>query len=86
MTRAISLSKPVQEADVSQEDLLKRSTILIIDDERANVRILERMVERAGYVNVFGTTDTETAIEAYRELWLDVLLLGLHTPRLGAWS
>ncbi len=70
-------------ADVRQEDLLKRSTILILDDEPANVRMLERMLKRAGYVNVIGMTEPRAAVELYRSTRPDLLLLDLHMPDLN---
>lgn len=70
------------QANVRHEDLLKRSAILIVDDELANVRVLERMLQRAGYTNIFGTTDPRAAVELYRQLQPDLLLLDLHMPGL----
>lgn len=65
-----------------QDDLLRKSKILIVDDEPAIVRFLERMLERAGYVNVFGMTDPLAAVEFYRELRPDLVLLDIHMPSL----
>lgn len=74
-----SVTKP----DVRRNDLLKSSKILIVDDEPSNVSILERMLKRAGYINISGTTDGRAAVELYREARPDLLLLDLHMPDLG---
>ena len=36
---------------------LKTARILIVDDESANVRLLERLLPREGYTNLKSTTD-----------------------------
>ena len=37
---------------------LKDARILIVDDEVANVRLLERLLVRAGYTTLRSTTDS----------------------------
>ena len=66
--------------------ILEEAKILIIDDERANVRFLEIVLEQAGYHNVFSTTDPCQAVFLYSELKPDLLLLDLHMPRLDGFA
>ncbi len=40
------------------ETIVKQGKILIIDDEAANVRFLEMILQRAGYTDVHSTTDS----------------------------
>ena len=48
--------------------------ILIVDDEPANVRLLERVLQSAGYNNVVSTSDSR-AVEALIEAQMPALLL-----------
>jgi CheY-like chemotaxis protein len=68
------------------DSILKEAKILIIDDERANVRFLEIVLQQAGYHNVFSTLDPGQALSLCAELQPDLLLLDLHMPRLGGFE
>ena len=65
-----------------EERALKTSRILILDDEPANVRLLERLLERAGYAHFRSTTDSRQALPLYAELQPDLILLDMHLPDL----
>ena len=54
--------------------------ILIVDDEPANVRLLERLLEREGYARVVGTNDSSLAVELFRAYSPDLVLLDLRMP------
>jgi putative two-component system response regulator len=54
--------------------------ILILDDERPNVRLLERILGDAGYVQVLGITDSRGYADVVREFRPDIVLLDLHMP------
>src|SRR5207249_1365330 len=54
--------------------------ILIVDDERANMLLLERLLQQAGYRHLASTTDSRTALELYRGVRPDLILLGLMMP------
>ena len=45
-----------------------KSRIMIVDDQEANVRLLEGILKRGGYPNVAGTTESREAISLY-ESW-----------------
>lgn len=68
------------------DSILKEAKILIIDDERANVRFLEIVLQQAGYHNVFSTMDPRQALFVCSELQPDLLLLDLHMPHLGGFE
>ena len=55
--------------------------ILIVDDKRANVLLLERMLGAAGYVSVASTTNPDEVCELYRRNRYDLILLDLVMPR-----
>jgi response regulator RpfG family c-di-GMP phosphodiesterase len=69
-----------------QDSTLKEGKILIIDDERANVRFLEIVLQQAGYQNVFSTMDPRQALFLCSELKPDLLLLDLHMPHLDGFT
>ena len=56
--------------------------ILIVDDEPANVRLLERLLGTAGYLHVDSTTDSREAASRYRAMQPDLVLLDLMMPHL----
>ena len=62
------------------ERTVKLGKILIIDDEKANVRLLEIILERAGYANVYSTTDARQALLLFRSVQPDLILLDLAMP------
>ena len=59
---------------------LQRARILIVDDEPANVLLLERLLERAGYKNVISTTESAQALPLCTQSPPDLVLLDLHMP------
>ena len=68
------------------DSILKEGKILIIDDERANVRFLEIVLQQAGYTNVFSTTDPRQVLLLCSELKPDLILLDLHMPHLDGFD
>jgi putative two-component system response regulator len=54
--------------------------ILVVDDQPANVALLEQLLERWGYDNVVATTDSSLVVGLCREASPDLLLLDLHMP------
>jgi putative two-component system response regulator len=60
--------------------------ILVVDDERVNVILLERILEQDGYTNVRSTTRSEDAVALYDEFEPDLILLDLHMPGLDGFA
>jgi magnesium transporter len=54
--------------------------ILIVDDQQANVRLLEQMLRGAGYLSIASTTDSSTVCEMHRVNHYDLILLDLQMP------
>ena len=54
--------------------------ILIVDDQEANVLLLERMLGNAGYVSVTSTRDPGKVCELYLRNRYDLILLDLQMP------
>lgn len=65
---------------MTTDDRFKVARILVVDDEHANVRLLERMLAKAGYPNVSGATDPRAVLSLFAELQPDLVLLDLHMP------
>ena len=60
----------------------RNARILIVDDEDANIAILRRILERAGFCRLESTTDPRQAAERYIEHRPDLVLLDLHMPHM----
>ena len=57
-----------------------KAKILIVDDQEANVLLLERMLSGAGYVSVTSTLDPRAVCELHRKNRYDLILLDLQMP------
>src|SRR5687768_4320264 len=53
---------------------LARATVLIVDDEPANVRLLTRFLERSGCEDVIATTSAAEGVRLYAENRPDLML------------
>jgi len=62
------------------DEPLHAARILIVDDQEANVRLLERVLARAGYPNVLTTSDPTQVGALYREHEPDLIVLDLLMP------
>ena len=64
---------------IDPADIL-RAKVLIVDDQEANVLLLERMLSGAGYVSVVSTRDPRAVCELHRKNRYDLILLDLQMP------
>ena len=62
---------------ISSSDILN-ARILVVDDQEANVRLLERMLSGAGYACIASTMDPHEVCELHRENRYDLILLDLQ--------
>ena len=60
--------------------------ILIVDDEPANVALLEDMLSDQGYINVKSTTDSRRVSELCGEFDPDLILLDLCMPHVDGFA
>ena len=64
---------------ISEADLLG-ARILIVDDQEANVSLLEQMLRDAGYSAVSSTMDPRKVAPLHRQQRFDLILLDLQMP------
>lgn len=62
---------------------LLRSKIMIVDDDPLNVQIVSRMLDWGGYTKVSSTCDSTKAMDLFRELDPDLILVDLLMPGLS---
>jgi PAS domain S-box-containing protein len=62
-----------------EQNILK-ARILIVDDQEANVRLLERLLGEAGYTNLSSTMDPQQVCALHRQNDYDLILLDLQLP------
>ena len=64
---------------ISSSDIL-HGKVLIVDDQKANVLLLERMLRGAGYVSITSTMDPGEVCQLHRKNCYDLILLDLVMP------
>ena len=69
-------------ADLAPE----QAHILIVDDEPANVMLLERILARGGHKEVRSTTDSRRALPIFLEFAPDLVLLDLRMPYMDGFA
>ncbi|MDQ3556462.1 MAG: ATP-binding protein [Gemmatimonadota bacterium] len=62
------------------------AAILVVDDQDANVELLESILRDDGYLNVRSTTDSRRVIPLFQERAPDLILLDLHMPHLDGFA
>ena len=70
---------------ISSSDILKAS-ILVVDDQVANVLLLERMLRGAGYTSIVSTTDPNEVCELHHQNRYDLILLDLQMPAMDGFQ
>jgi DNA-binding response OmpR family regulator len=60
--------------------------ILIVDDQRSNVRLLEQTLLRAGYAGVMSTTEPREVAALHAEHRYDLILLDLQMPEMNGFQ
>ena len=60
--------------------------ILVVDDQQANVRLIERILATHGLSDVVGTTDPREVVDLYLQRRPDLIMLDLHMPHLDGFA
>ena len=61
-------------------------TILIVDDQQSNVRLLEYTLRRGGFASITSTTDPRAVTALHREHHYDLILLDLVMPGMNGFQ
>ncbi|MHB8522051.1 MAG: adenylate/guanylate cyclase domain-containing protein [Limisphaerales bacterium] len=70
---------------IESSDILN-AKVLVVDDQEANVRLLERMLAGAGYASVASTMDPHAVCGLHRNNRYDLILLDLQMPGLDGFQ
>src|SRR6266542_2661717 len=65
---------------------VRDATILVVDDEPVNLKLLEALLGGAGYTSVTSTTDPRRVLELYHRLAPDLVMLDLRMPYLDGFA
>ena len=68
------------------EPMLHRMKILVIDDDRMTVSLLEKLLQSHGYSRVMGLTDSRKAVETCAAFDPDLILLDLIMPKMDGFA
>lgn len=77
---SLSVSNPVAAERTSDEDRIKLSKVMIVDDESMNIKILRRLLELEGFSSFVTTSEATTALSLIRQEQPDIILLDLMMP------
>ena len=74
--------------EMSSSDYLGRSSarILVVDDERSNLILMERMLRAEGYANLVLIQDPRDFLAVYREEPPDLILLDIRMPHISGFD
>ena len=70
---------------MTEADLLQ-SRLLLVDDQSANLALLETLLAREGFTNVVSTTDPQQALDLHTAFDPDLVMLDLMMPRLDGYA
>jgi len=68
------------------EPLLHQMKILVVDDDRLSVTLLEQLLQRHGYRHVLAVTDSRVAVETCISFDPDLLLLDFIMPEVDGFA
>lgn len=70
---------------INAGDILK-GKVLVVDDQEANLRVLERMLRGAGYTSVTTTSDPSAVQAMHLEHRYDLIVLDLQMPGMNGFQ
>lgn len=62
---------------------MRQARILAADDDAQSLRVMERLLQKAGVASITTTGDPTRVLPLFRELRPDLVVLDLHMPRMG---
>ncbi len=70
---------------LSESEILG-AKILIVDDQRMNVQLLEQILRNAGFYNITATTESKEVSDLYESLQPDLVALDLNMPEMDGFD
>lgn len=70
---------------ISDEKILT-AKVLAIDDSIIDIKILNKILTKAGFINITTTTDSTQAIDLYKKIRPDLILLDLIMPEMDGFA
>lgn len=70
---------------ITDADILQ-SRVLLVDDQAANLRLLEEILAREGFTQVLSVADPRRALELYAAFDPDLVILDLMMPGLDGYA
>ncbi|MDR5900360.1 response regulator [Halomonas vilamensis] len=68
------------------DDYIKTGRILVIDDEPANLKLMDRMLRAQGYLNLQLIADSREVVTHYQEEGASLILLDINMPHLDGFA
>ena len=65
---------------------IRNASILIVDDQEANVQLLEQLLAEAGYTHITSTTNPQEVCALHRKNGYDLILLDLQMPEMDGFQ
>lgn len=65
------------------EDIVRESKIMIVDDEAYNVLVVRKFLQHTGYTNFITSTESPKAIDLMKRDLPDVVLLDIMMPEVS---
>lgn len=78
--------------DIMETDMLsnpadlKTASLLIVDDEASNLKLLERVLSMEGYTRIIATQDPREVLSLYQNNKIDLVLLDLNMPHMDGYE
>src|SRR5450830_1256603 len=70
---------------IDEQDIFN-ANILIVDDQTANVQLMEQLLKEAGYINVASTMKPQEVCALHRKHAYDLILLDLQMPEMDGFQ
>lgn len=71
---------------MSIEPRILQANILIVDDEAANIRLLDKILRRQGFLNITSTNDSREVENLCKQTRFDAFLLDIRMPHLDGFQ
>jgi putative two-component system response regulator len=85
--RTLRAGRSVMERlEQARMEKLEQARILIVDDQRANVLLLNKALSQAGYADLLSTSDPREVESLFSSFRPDIILLDLHMPHLDGFD